>query len=42
MILGLEGYLPSMLVDGSAMGRVDAVAVPVDPLDQSVMAGPSD
>lgn len=40
--LGLEGYLPSVLVDGSAMGRVDAVAVSVDPLDQPMVAGPSD
>lgn len=40
--LGLEGYLPSVLVDRSAVGRVDAVAVPVDPLDQSMVAGPSD
>lgn len=38
----LEGYLPSVLVNGSTMGRVDTVAVPVDPLDQSVVARPSD
>lgn len=40
--LGLVGYLPSMLVNGSAMRRVDAVTVPVDPLDQAVVSGPSD
>lgn len=37
----VEGYLPSVLVDGSAVGWVDAVAVPVDPLHQSVVARPS-
>lgn len=40
--LSREGYLPSVLVNGSAMGGVDAVAVPVDSLDQPVVAGPSD
>lgn len=37
-----QGYLPSVLVDRSAMRRVDAVAVSVDPLDQPMVAGPSD
>lgn len=38
----MEGYLPAVLVDGSAVRRVDAVAVPVDPLHQPVVAGPPD
>lgn len=37
-----EGYLSSMLVYGTAMRRVDAVAVPVDSLHQPVVPGPSD
>lgn len=40
--LRLEGYLPAMLVDGSAVRRIDAAAVPVDPLHQPMVAGPSD
>lgn len=31
-----------MFVNWSAMGRIDAVAIPVDPLDQSMVTGPSD
>lgn len=31
-----------MLVDGSAVGGVDSVSIPVDPLDQPVVAGSSD
>lgn len=38
----LEGYLPSVFVDGSTMGRVDAIAIPVHPLNQSVVTGASD
>lgn len=38
----LEGYLSSVLVYGAAVRRVDAAALPVDPLDQAVVAGPSD
>lgn len=38
----VEGYLSSMLVYGAAMRRVDAVAVPVDPLHQPVVPGPPD
>lgn len=38
----LEGYLSSVLVDGPAVRRVDAVALPVDSLHQPVVPGPSD
>lgn len=37
-----EGYLPSVLVHGPAVRRVEAVPVPVDPLHQPVVPGPSD
>lgn len=37
-----EGYLPSVLVHGPAVRRVEAVPVPVDPLHQTVVPGPSD
>lgn len=37
-----QGYLPSVFVDGAAMGRVDAIAIPMDPLNQSMVTGPSD
>lgn len=40
--LCLKGYLSTVFVDGSAVGRVDPVAVPVDPLDKSMVAGPPD
>jgi len=36
-----KGYLAPVLVDGPAVGRVDAAAVPVDPLHQPVVPGPS-
>lgn len=38
---GLKGYLPSELFEGSAMGRVDTVAVPVDPLHQPMVTSSS-
>lgn len=38
----LKGYLPSVFVNGSTMGRIDPIAVSVNPFDQAMVASSSD
>lgn len=43
LVLLVEGYLPSVLVDGPAVRQVNAlVAVPVHPLYQAMVTCPPD